>query len=235
MAAWSEQVFAYCERGLDPGVWAEPLNAASNAMFFVAAAAGFQAWRERPAGQRGTIEFVLVALVFAIAVGSTLFHTLATRWAAVADTVPIGIFMVAYLAYALGCFARLSWGALAGGMAVFIVSLPAASMIRCTGGPCLNGSLAYGPALLALILVGLVLARLGHPAARAVLVGGAVFALSLAARTLDRAVCPYTIIAARAAGTHFLWHLLNGLLLLILLRAAMHHGRDRLAEPARAV
>ena len=28
-----DKIFAYCERGLNPGFWAEPLNAISNAAF----------------------------------------------------------------------------------------------------------------------------------------------------------------------------------------------------------
>ena len=34
---WSEPLNLYCER-LGPGLWAEPLNAVSNAAFFIAAA-----------------------------------------------------------------------------------------------------------------------------------------------------------------------------------------------------
>ncbi|MEV7092760.1 hypothetical protein AB0M80_07920 [Amycolatopsis sp. NPDC051045] len=47
-------------------------------------------------------------------------------------------------------------------------------------------------------------------------VAGAIFALSLSLRALDRDVCDYV-----PAGTHFLWHLLNGVALYLVSRAAI--------------
>ena len=49
---------------------------------------------------------------------------------------------------------------------------------------------------------------------------GGVFALSLGFRTLDAPLC-----GTLPLGTHFLWHLLNGLMLWLLLRALILHGR----------
>jgi hypothetical protein len=51
-------------------------------------------------------------------------------------------------------------------------------------------------------------------------VAGAVFALSLSLRTLDRDVCDYV-----PAGTHFLWHLLNGLVLYLVARTLVLRER----------
>ncbi len=47
-------------------------------------------------------------------------------------------------------------------------------------------------------------------------VAGAIFALSLSLRTLDRDVCDYV-----PAGTHFLWHLLNGVVLYLVSRTVI--------------
>jgi hypothetical protein len=44
----------------------------------------------------------------------------------------------------------------------------------------------------------------------------AVFVISLAFRTVDRAVC-----GTFPLGTHFIWHLLNAVVLFVLLRAAI--------------
>ena len=44
---WTAPIDAYCER-LDAGFWAEPLNAATNLAFILAAVACFGLWR----GQR---------------------------------------------------------------------------------------------------------------------------------------------------------------------------------------
>lgn len=227
--ALGAQVFAYCERGLDPSFWAEPLNAVSNLAFLIAAALGAVSLAKLPAGQRGGLETACVVLAAAIGIGSFLFHTLATRWAALADTIPIGLFMLLYLVLACRRFLGLSVAASAGAVVAFVAALALAGQPMCGGRPCLNGSAGYLPAAAALAAIGLVLELRGHPAARALLVGAGVLALSLALRTIDRAACPYTILAAaRPTGTHFLWHLLNGLLLHILLQAAIADRARRL-------
>lgn len=233
---WTQKVFAYCERGLDPGFWAEPLNALSNLAFFIAAGASLALWLNRPRPERGWTELLLILLIFAIGTGSFLFHTLATRWAAVADTVPIGLFMVAYVIYAVRRFAGFPWWVVALATLAFVATLPPSSMVRCSGGPCLNGSVAYFPAFGTLLIVGGFLALRGHPAARGLFVGGLLFATSLAFRTLDRTLCPYTIVrAAGSVGTHFLWHMLNGILLYMLMRAAILHGRPSARLSSAAV
>jgi hypothetical protein len=80
------RIFAYCERGLDPAFWAEPLNALSNAAFLIAAWWAWRTWRQSL--QAGQAELGLVALLAVIGAGSFLFHTFATRWAALADVIP---------------------------------------------------------------------------------------------------------------------------------------------------
>lgn len=224
---WRQHIFAYCERGLDPGLLAEPLNAASNAMFFVAAYMGWRLWSAAPGGRGGRFEAALIGLVLTVGTGSLLFHTFATRWAAVADTVPIGLFMVAYLVYVLRRLLSLAAWAAAGLTLAFVATLPPASLIRCAGGPCLNGSVAYLPALISLAIAAGALHARRHPAARLLTAGAGLFAISLMFRSIDRIACPYTVIAAsRVLGTHFLWHLLNAVLLYLLLRAAILHGGD---------
>lgn len=223
---WTGQIFAYCERGREVGFWAEPLNAATNAAFLAAGLATLVAWCRRRPEERGRFELALIGLLFAIGAGSFLFHTTAMRWAALADTIPIGVFMVAYLVYALRRFVGLSRVATALATLTFVATLPPAGMIRCGGGPCLNGSVGYLPAFAALVVVGSLLRASGHAAARTVLLAGMVFAVSLIFRSIDRAVCIDTAIGGgQLAGTHFVWHLLNGLLLYLLVAAALQHSR----------
>ncbi|MBN9447463.1 MAG: pyridoxal-phosphate dependent enzyme, partial [Bosea sp.] len=74
--------YGYCER-TDPSFWAEPLNAWSNGAFLLAALAGLiLLWRVRRADWPVAI---LIALVFAIAIGSFLFHTMPRRWTLLAE------------------------------------------------------------------------------------------------------------------------------------------------------
>jgi hypothetical protein len=239
--SWSTKIFAYCERAADPAFWAEPFNALSNVAFLVAAFVAVLQLAQNGGGTRRLMEWLLVLLVFVIGVGSFLFHTYATRWASVADTAPIGIFMIGYLGYALRRYLSAPYIAVAAGLGVFLVAMKAAEGIPCqpgllpvtlaAGRPCFNGSLGYVPALAALMLIGAAAAFRGHRAGRMVLAAGGIFAVSLTLRTIDFEVCGVTSVMGRARGTHALWHILNALLLYLLLLAAIRHGALR-AGPA---
>ena len=222
-----EKIFSYCERGLDPSFWAEPLNAITNAAFIIAALLATRYWLQAPSDQRGVPEFLLILLIYAMGIGSFLFHTYATGWAAIADVAPIGIFMVSYLAYALKRYLGVGWLLTGLILVLFFVSLWQTSVARCDGGPCFNGSLAYAPALIALLLIGGLLLARGHAAGKGLIAAGLVFALSLTFRTLDQDVCASTVVVTDGPlGTHFMWHILNATLLYILARTAIQHGRD---------
>jgi hypothetical protein len=235
--SWSDQVFRYCERGVDPGFWAEPVNAVSNAAFILAAiAAAIALSRERRKGEAGAAEMFLILLVLVIGVGSFLFHTFATRWSGLADIAPIGLFMLAYLAYALRVYLGLGWISVALGAALFIAALQGADSIECQAGVpsvitarghCLNGTIGYMPAFVAMVAIGTILALKRHPAARYLLLAGGTFMISMAFRTVDSAACPMTTIGGHALGTHFLWHILNATTLYILLLGAIRTGRKR--------
>ncbi|HWK95742.1 MAG TPA: ceramidase domain-containing protein [Pseudolabrys sp.] len=205
---WSTPVDLYCER-LGPSFWAEPVNAVTNASFLIAAVAAFLLWRRRADNWPA---LALIAVTFAIGIGSFIFHTVATRGAALFDTVPIAIFIYGYLWLALRRFLGLSaWMAPALVIAFGLLSFALGAVIPRGA---LNGSHGYLPALAALVVVGW-LTREGRPR-RLLFAAAAVFAVSIALRSIDQAVC-----AALPLGTHFLWHSLNGLVLYLLLRAAL--------------
>ena len=232
--SWLEQVFNYCERGTDPSFWAEPVNVVTNAAFLGAAAVAASRLRrmERSAVVSGAGErlalWLLVSAVAAIGIGSFLFHTFATRWALVADVAPITVFMLGYLAFALRAFVGLGWLATGIIMLAFLYAGSLASRVSCSGEPCLNGSLGYLPALVSLLIVGLVAASRGERAGRLLLVAGAVFFVSAMFRTIDREVCEATHVLGHHRGTHALWHILNATTLYLLLRAAI----ERRSQPA---
>ena len=226
MAYWNKQLFSYCERALDGAFWAEPLNAISNGAFWLAAAAALLLWLRAAQKDQRAIDLILIALIFIIGTGSFLFHTFATRWAVLADVIPITIFMLVYLGSALKRFLGWGWFATALGLAVFFVSLQQAEKIDCGDGPCLNGSIGYMPAFIVLLLVGGALKLRSHPAANSLIIAGVLFTISLAFRTIDKTACATTNIGLLdgPVGTHFIWHGLNAVLLYILVRAAIHHG-----------
>jgi hypothetical protein len=54
-------------------------------------------------------------------------------------------------------------------------------------------------------------------------------------RTIDFEVCELTRVGGRALGTHFLWHVLNGTALYLLLRAAIFAERGQKSAPGRPI
>lgn len=225
---WMAPIRAYCERS-DPGFWAEPVNAVSNAAFLAAAAlAAAQARRSEP---RDGPALALGALVAVVGLGSFLFHTLALRWSLLADVIPIALFIHGYFFLAMRRYfgfgpiaatgATLSFAALGFGLEPALDAMLGRSTDALT-----NGSIAYVPAILALLGVAAGLLRpqacaLGparHRAGRALLGVAALFALSLTFRTLDRAVCPVWPL-----GTHAAWHILNAAVLFALIRIAIRY------------
>ncbi len=242
-----EHVFLYCERGTSEALLAEPVNAASNGAFLLAALAGLSLLVLRPRAERSPDHYLLIGLVLLIGLGSLAFHLYATGVTELADVLPIGVFMLVYLGFALNRFlgVPVGWTML---LVIGFSALMAADMqVKCWDGgigipsadvqgvkPCLNGSLFYLPALAALIVVGLLLEEKRHRAAPYVLWAAAILAVSVTLRTLDMALCDKVVVAGRKIGTHFAWHVLNGLALFLLLRASLE-GRPDAIRAVEAV
>ncbi|AXK80053.1 hypothetical protein DW352_05695 [Pseudolabrys taiwanensis] len=213
---WSRPVDLYCER-TDPSFWAEPVNAVTNASFLIAAAIAFIQWQRK--GERDWPVLLLVVITAVIGVGSFIFHTVATRGAALFDTIPIAVFIYGYLFFALRRYLGLSLMMAAALLIAFLAATYAEAAIVPRGA--LNGSHAYLPALGATFVIGfLTLQRRAGPL---IIAAGVTIALSLTFRSIDMAVCE-----SFPLGTHFLWHSLNGLGLYLLLRAAL---LDKAAAP----
>ena len=215
---WTRQLDNYCER-LDGTFWAEPLNAITNGAFVIAALVALVV-----AYRRGRLDWpvaVLAAIIAAVGVGSFLFHTFATVWAVMMDVIPIQLFILFYFALAMRRFAGLPWWGAVLATAVFMaISFAGGSVLGRLFGDALNGSEGYITPLVALIVVGAWLRARGRTrAGGALIAGGLLFAVSLTFRTVDAAVCP-----SFAAGTHFMWHLLNGVLLGYLTAAMARFG-----------
>ena len=225
-ARLSEQVDGYCER-TDFAFWSEPVNAVTNLAFLIAAALAL-AVAIRHGRHTDWAVAVLVGLVAVIGIGSFLFHTFATRWAGAADSIPILLFILAYLAIAFGrLFAKPWWlAALA-----TIAFLPASAGIiwavnQLPVNP-LGSSVGYLPAFLALVGFGVWAVAQRRPVAPWLLSAAGLFALSLTFRTIDIPLCD-----GFPLGTHFLWHVLNGTLLGLLVIAVVRHGAPRVEGSA---
>lgn len=213
--------YGYCER-TDPSFWAEPLNAWSNGAFLLAALAGLiLLWR---AGRADWPVALLIALVFAIAIGSFLFHTMPRRWTLLADVVPIQLFAFFYFGLALRRFFGASAaGAILGTLFFLAASSALAALLALWLPPVLRGSTGYAGFVFALFGVAAGLALRGQPGTTACQIGlaGLVFGLSLTFRSLDGLACQHVPL-----GLHWAWHLLNAAVLYLLLRAALTHRSD---------
>lgn len=236
---FGEHVFLYCERGTDAALWAEPINTISNAGFFLAALMAWQLLLWRPREERSADHYLLIALTFLIGFGSLAFHVYADEGTSFADIVPIGLFMLVYLGFALNRLLGVppGWTVL---LAIGFTVLVGMSMhIQCgdagigfagfgpeiaNAKPCLNGSVGYLPALAALIVIGMVLVERHHRAGPYIVWAAAIFAISIVFRSIDLSFCDQVVINGRKVGTHFIWHLLNALVLFLLLRASLEAG-----------
>ena len=193
-----EPIDAYCER-IDAGLWSEPVNAVTNVAFLIAAAV---LWRRSAGLSRARL---LCGILAAIGIGSGLFHTFAQGWAALADVVPILGFILVFIFAVNRDVLRLRfWPAvlLAAGFVPFaMVTVPLFQHV-----PVLGVSAAYLPVpALIVIYAGLLWPRF---IAKGFLLGAGLLLLSLTARSLDESLC-----GVIPVGTHFLWHILNAVML----------------------
>lgn len=220
----TRSVDVYCER-IGPEYWAEPLNAVTNAAFLIAA---LVMWR-RTRGAGLPLAAALVAVLAMIGVGSFLFHTTAQVWAGILDSVSILAFALIFVFAANRDFLGLRvWRALAA-TALFIpfviVTRTLFDMM-----PFFTISAGYWPLPLLMLIYGVGLRRHAPATARGLLISAALVSLSLSLRSLDMPLC-----GALPTGTHFLWHLLNAVLLGWMIEVYLRHmGARHPAQPLAA-
>ena len=139
-----------------------------------------------------------------------------------ADVIPILLFQLCYIwlysrhvirAHALAAIALL----------VVFVAL-SAFFAQFTG--ILNNSLGYAPALLMLTAFGIWHSQHASLESGSLLLAAAIFLCSLTLRTADMALCEML-----PRGMHFLWHILNSIVLYLVIRAYAlnrhQHGQAR--------
>jgi len=209
----------YCERTAS-GFWNEPLNALSNASFLLAAW-----WNYQRIDQTSwtSIDVWLCGLAACIGLGSFAFHTVPSMLTQWLDVIPIWLFVVSYTVALIHCLAGRRWR-----RTVFITVVGFVLLISFfvltgevitakppgDGALPLNGSLQYLPALIVLLVVSVIATFSKHPITQYLWAASALFLLALCFRTVDIQVCGMV-----ATGTHFIWHLLIGAVVGVLLFA----------------
>lgn len=102
---WYNSVWLYCERGTGTALLAEPVNAASNIMFFFVAIAAMGIYRKLPQAHRSADHLLLIMLTLLVGLGNLSFHLFANQWSELLHMLPLILFMVVFLAFALNKFA----------------------------------------------------------------------------------------------------------------------------------
>lgn len=189
----------YCER-LGPFFWSEPINAISNLAFILAGVYGISI------GQKNFWVVLLSVEAIMIGIGSFLFHTFANVWSNLTDVIPIQIFILTFLFVLLlkGMNRTVvhSWIGVIGFALIFYLIKSNVPVYL------LNGSVAYLPPIITLLFLSRwVLYR------RYIWIACGIFFVSLVARTMDNFICPMF-----PWGTHFIWHILNGVMLFVLIK-----------------
>lgn len=196
---WMQQFDGYCER-VDLTYWSEPVNAVTNAAFIISAVL---MWRRYDAPEAR----LLSVWVFIIGIGSFLFHTHATAWAALADVAPIGLYILTYLFLVNRDALGLPWVWAVVATALFIpyaaMVVPVLSRI-----PFFEISNFYWTVPILLLAYGLGLRDRQPAVTRGFVIGAALLSLSISVRSIDEMFCN-----AVPLGTHFGWHILNAIML----------------------
>lgn len=195
---------AYCERAGDPGLWGEPLNAASNLLFLLAAFAALWLVAKRRDHRFAHIPdlWLLIVALTGISIGSGLWHLVPTGHTVLMDVLPITAFINIYLVAALRRFFGLGWLKVAALWGLY-TGLGVAAQLHLPA-DLLNGTIMYIPTYLTLVAITLALRRVDAAAGQVLTRIVLVWTLSLAFRTADLEICEHFPL-----GTHFLWHALN--------------------------
>jgi hypothetical protein len=202
------------------GVLAEPLNAFSNLSFLLAA---WAAWVL--ASRTGVLSAgvrALIALGASVGVGSILWHTVPNMLTLILDSVPILIFIMwfiwLYARNVIGMRPPFAAASAAAFLVATLLAFPFAGV--------LHGALVYTPGLIVTLALGVFHARERGVARFTLLAAAGVYLAALFFRTIDNEVCPVLPI-----GTHFVWHLLIGLVTYLAMRTLILGARTTTARP----
>lgn len=201
---YSQSLDLYCER-TDALFWSEPFNAVSNGAFAIAAIA--LVMRARATQHAVPWDIALLAgLIALIGLGSFAFHTFGTVGTSLLDVLFIEIYIYVFLARFLQRVGGLNVVWTFAGLVVFGLFERAVTGLFEPGS--LNGSYRYLPALVALAGMSIHVYRTQPAMASPLVTAMGLLCVSLGFRTIDMAVCDLNPL-----GTHFLWHIINALVL----------------------
>lgn len=195
-----DELNVYCER-TGPEFWSEPINALTNLAFVIVAALIWPRTKIVPEAR------ILTVILASVGLASGVFHTVAQVWAALADSLSIVVFAIYYIYLAnrdyLAQPPRRALLMTAGFVPYAVITIPLFSLL-----PVLGVSAAYMPLPVMIFAYGVWLWRNDAQLGRGLVLGAFILLVSLTFRSFDMALC-----ASIPFGTHFMWHILNGVML----------------------
>ena len=201
---WFHPLNNYCERQL-AGFWGEPVNTLTNLIFI---ALGLILALKTKANR---FCFYFSLQIIAIGIASSIFHTFANNLGAFLDIASIIVFGMTYIFAVNLCFLNVSYF-LSFLIAMLLVPFSfAVSFLTMVSLGELNGSSWYISFVILFLIYAFLLRRICSDFSRVLLYSTAFFVLSIIFRSIDHAFC--NIIPV---GTHFIWHIMNGILLSLL-------------------
>lgn len=224
---WFAAVDIYCER-INSGVWQEPINTLTNLAFLLAGLFAWQYYKQHIAGTAYSSRFMSVWAFWPVMIGagSALFHLFGQRWAGLADVVPIMLFQLMTLWIYQTQLLHYRRIAAAGGIVAFI--LLSGAMRHVPLPSILAVSSMYLSSAFVIGIFAVLAWRIHKKLAGYLCVACALFIASLLFRGADQAMCAFT----GGVGTHFLWHILNGGVVYILIIGLLMYLKEHVRNDA---
>ena len=203
----NKSIDIYCER-VTSDIFAEPINFITNFAFIIVYILLYRRYKKRVFNSKVEqyYSLILIFLILFIGFGSLLFHLLGTVLSAIADVVPIMIFIILYLYLSVKFFLNCSQRAAIFSIGIFLIFN---TLLTALG---VEEIASYLLALFSMLLISiLTYKKKEYDISLGLLIASFIFTISLSLRQMDLLYCAHLEI-----GTHWLWHILNSILLYML-------------------
>ena len=206
----------YCER-TGPEFWSEPVNAFTNISFILSSVfLSIYLLRKKPCSG-DLVNWVFIILIFLIGLGSWSFHTLANLFSLLSDVIPIGVFIILYTWFAFQRLLFINWYFPYIAVLGVLIASALLSFVP------LYGSQSYLGALVFLFVFGIYCKKFKNLKFSTNLIFASfILLISILFRTIDMHICGYFFL-----GSHFIWHILNSILLFIVTKVMIDYGAKR--------
>tara|TARA_Y100001970_G_scaffold279469_1_gene386882 strand:- start:23 stop:673 length:651 start_codon:yes stop_codon:yes gene_type:complete len=212
----SNYIDIYCER-TGPEFWSEPVNALTNIAFILSSLFLSVYLIKKKSKKFDLVNWIFIFLIFLIGLGSWSFHTFANTVSLLSDIIPIGIFIVLYTWFTFQRLVYINWYfPYVAVLSILILSF-LLSFIP------LYGSQSYLGALIFLFLVGIYCKIYRNlKFSSSLIFASFILLVSIIFRTTDMYICKNFFV-----GSHFIWHILNSILLFIVTKVMIDYGRKK--------